>query len=84
VADQYFRDESSTEGAERRLPLNAALEKEILKGPRVKGSQELPLTRRPGMRRKPGNFFFRRGGERGRDYHEHPYWFGMGTTKAHL
>jgi hypothetical protein len=33
--------------------------------------------------RNPVYFYFRKG-ERGRDYKEHPYWFGVGSTKAHL
>ena len=83
MADHYFWDDTCTKSTERRLTVIASRARDRNKGPRVKGSQELPLTSRPGTRRKPGRFFQRKG-ERKRDYHEHPYWYGMGTTHSQL
>jgi len=83
MADHYFWDDTCTKSTERRLTVRVSQKRDNTEGPRVKGSQETLLTRRPGRCRKPGNFFERKG-ERKRDYHEHPYWFGCGTTKAHL
>jgi hypothetical protein len=83
VADHYFRDESCARSTERSLTVSASRVRDNSEDPRVKGSQDTLLTRRPGRCRKPGNFFQRKG-ERGRDYKEHPYWFGQGTTHSSL
>jgi hypothetical protein len=50
--------------------------------PRSKGDQE--TFRRGALVRAetPKYFHFRRGGERRRDYHEHPYWMGSGSEKS--
>jgi hypothetical protein len=84
VADHYVRDESCAKSTERSLGKRGPQVRRPTKTPVVKGSQELPLTRSPGRDRKPGSWFFKRKGERKRDYHEHPYWFGQGTIHSQL
>ena len=54
--------------------------------PRVKGYLRNPLMRSSGEDRKPrkrGLGFFRKV-ETSRDYREHPYWYGVGSTKVCL
>jgi len=83
VADHYVWDEPCASSTERRLRVRVSQNRDKSEELRVKGSQDTLLTRRPGRCRKPGNFFKRKG-ERKKDYHEHPYWFGTGTTHSQL